>query len=71
MTKEKIGIGIVTCNREDFFNNAKSIVRNFFAVADIGYSGEVWCPEVNDRGDLLARTDCLGKAFDAGKKIAI
>jgi multimeric flavodoxin WrbA len=35
--------------RKDFFDNAKSIVKNFFATANIEYKGELFCPGVDDK----------------------
>jgi len=56
--------------REDFFDNARSIVKNFFATVGHGYNEEVLCPGVEKKGDILKKTDFLHKAFETGKKLA-
>jgi multimeric flavodoxin WrbA len=57
--------------RKDFFDNAKSIVKNFFATAGIRYCDELLCQGVDDKGAVLKRSDCLEKAHAAGKKLIV
>lgn len=70
--KEKPGafISVEASNREDFFINARSIVKNFFAVIDADYKEEILCRGVDEKGKVLDRTDCLDKVFEIGAKIA-
>ena len=67
--------GIFVCvegsNRQDFFDNAKSIVRNFFATNNVDYNQELFCAGVDKSGDVSKRTDVLRQAFELGKKIVI
>lgn len=53
-----------------FFDNAKSIVKNFFRTIDIDYTEELFCVGVDKKGSVLRQTDCLKKAFKLGIKIA-
>jgi len=66
--------GVFLCvsgtHRKDFFENAKAIVRNFFATADIAYTGDVFCGGVEDKGDIVKKRDCLNKAEKIGVKIS-
>ena len=55
--------------RRDFFENAKSIVKNFFAVINVQYKKELFCPGIDEKGGILKHKDCLKKAFDIGVKI--
>ena len=64
-------ISVEGSNRQDFFDNAKSIVRNLFAVINVEYKGELFCPDIDGKGAILRHQDCLEKAFDLGKKIAL
>jgi len=56
--------------REDFFNNAKSIVKNFFATVNVDYKEELFCPGVDDKGVVTKHPDFLQKAFELGERIA-
>jgi multimeric flavodoxin WrbA len=55
--------------RDDFFANAVSIVRNFFAAAGIEYCGELLCPEVEAKGSINKFPDKLKQAFSVGEKL--
>ncbi len=52
--------------RGDFFNNAKSIVKNFFATIDVDYKGELFCPGVDTKAAIAKHPDFLQKAFELG-----
>ena len=56
--------------RKDFFQNAKSIVRNFFATINAAYKYELFCPAVDAKGDILKKPAYLKKAFELGIKIS-
>lgn len=56
--------------REDFFANARSIVKHFFATISVSYAGDVLCPGVDKKGSVLERQDCLEKAFELGASLA-
>jgi len=60
-------ISVEASAREEFLNNAKSVVKNFFATAEIAYTGELMCRGVEDKGDILKHPDLLEKAFELGK----
>ena len=57
-------------NREKFFQNAESIVKNLFAVLGIEFSGRVYCPDCDQKARVLKHKDCLKQAFALGKTIA-
>ena len=69
--KKKNGafISVEASDKKDFFKNAKSITKNFFAVINAKYIDELLCTDVEDKGDILKREDCLEKAFNLGKHI--
>ncbi len=56
--------------REDFFDNARSIVRHFFATIGVSYRGEVFCPGLDKKGKVLEHPGCLESALELGRKIA-
>ena len=57
--------------REDFFENARSIVRHFFATISIDYKEELFCPGVDSKDSVLKKPECLEKAYELGKKLAV
>jgi multimeric flavodoxin WrbA len=63
-------ISVEASDREDFFENARSIVRHFFATTNVHYEEELFCPGMEKKGDALKRPDLLEKAFELGKRIA-
>lgn len=69
--KERPGafISVEASKRDSFFDNAKSIVKNFFAAANIEYKKELFCKGIEGKGDILSRSNCLDKAFELGKEL--
>lgn len=69
--KKKSGVFICVeaSKREDFLQNAKSIVKNFFATIDADYKEELFCPGLDEKGSVLKHPDILQKAFDLGKNL--
>ncbi len=55
--------------RKDFFHNAKSIVRNYFATIDVDYAGELFCSGVGEKGSIKNHPDFMKKAFEFGKSV--
>lgn len=53
--------------RKDFFNNAKSIIRNYFATIDVDYAGELFCSGAGEKGSIKTHPDVMKKAFELGK----
>lgn len=62
-------ICVEASRRKDFFENAKSIVRNFFATIDVVYKEELLCSGVDKKGAVRERPECLKRASEIGKKI--
>jgi len=62
-------ISVEGSDRKDFFENAKSIVRNFFAVINASYKEELFCPGVDGKEEILKKPDCLKKAFGLGQRL--
>ena len=69
--KKKRGyfISVESSKRRDFFDNAKSIVKNLFATIDVDYSEELFCPGVDEKGSIMMHPDVLKDAFDLGQRI--
>jgi len=68
--KKAVFISVEGSKRKDFFENAKSISRNFFATINADYKGELFCSGVDKKGSISGRPGCLKKAFDLGCAIA-
>lgn len=62
-------VSVEGSKRPDFFENAKSIVRNLFATINADYAEELLCPGIDDKAVILKHKDCLDKAFELGKRI--
>lgn len=69
--KEKKGVfvAVEATTREDFFRNAKSIVRHFFATINVKYVGELFCPGVDAKGKVSEKPEVLQKAYELGVKL--
>lgn len=63
-------ISVEASNREDFFDNAKSIVKNFFATINVDYQEELFCLGVNKKGSILRYPDILKKTLELGQRVA-
>lgn len=55
--------------KEEFFRNARSIVKNFFATVGVSYSDEVFCPGVENKSDILKYPAFLEKSFEIGRRL--
>jgi len=64
-----IFISVEASNRKDFFDNAKSIVKNFFATINAEYSDELFCSGVDEKASILKHPDVLQKAFELGGRL--
>ena len=71
--KKRIGgfVSVEGTRREDFFDNAKSIVKNLFKTIDVSYKEELFCSGVDEKGSILKHPEVLKKAFELGEKIAL
>lgn len=64
-------ISVEGSTRKDFFDNAKSIVKNLFATISVDYEEELFCSGVDEKGDILKYPEVLKKAFEVGERIAL
>ncbi len=62
-------ISVEGSKRIDFFENAKSVVKNFFATVNVQYKKELFCSGIDKKKDILKHAGCLKKAFNIGVKI--
>lgn len=56
-------------NRDRFFKNAESIVKNFFAVLGVEFKESLYCPNVDKKARILEHPDYLKRAFELGKNL--
>lgn len=61
---------VQTSDRKEFFDNARLVVRNFFATADFACAEELFCTGAERPGDVERQPGCLDRAFLVGKRIA-
>jgi len=64
--KKGIFICVEASNRGDFFENARSIVKNLFATINADYGLELFCSGVDSKASINTRPDCLSKAHELG-----
>lgn len=57
-------------DRKDFFENAKFIVKHFFATINTEYSAEMLATGLDKKENLADRPELLSEAFELGVKLA-
>lgn len=67
--KKGLLILVSGANREKFFKNAEGIVKNFFAVLNVEFSGNLYCSNVDEKARILKYPDYLKQAFTLGQDI--
>ncbi|MFH0840138.1 MAG: flavodoxin family protein, partial [Candidatus Omnitrophota bacterium] len=70
-SEKRIGafIAVAASERQDFFENAKAIVKNLFATLNIEYKKELYFTGIDAKGAILKHPDLLKKAYGLGKDI--
>ncbi|MFH1093658.1 MAG: flavodoxin family protein [Candidatus Omnitrophota bacterium] len=63
-------ICVQASSENDFFDNSRAIIKNFFATAGIEYCREVFCPGVEKKGSAKEQPDCMEKAAVMGEKLS-
>ncbi len=69
--REGAFICVEASHREDFFRNARSIVRHFFATANVRYKEEAFCPGLDKKGAALEHPEYLEKARELGRRLLV
>lgn len=71
--KKRKGIFICVAGsyRKDHFENARSIIKAFFATLDTKYSGELFCGGVEKAGGIDEDKKALSKAYTLGKDLVL
>ena len=67
--KAGVFISVEASHRQDFFANASSIVKNFFATINADYTEEILVSGVAEKGSILKHPEILQRAFDLGIEI--
>ncbi len=62
-------ISVEASAREDFFDNASSVVKNLFVTIGAEYKEELFCSGIDKKGSILKHPDVLKKAFELGERI--
>ncbi|MCM8813231.1 MAG: flavodoxin family protein [Candidatus Omnitrophica bacterium] len=60
---------VQAAGRREFFENARFVVRQFFATVDTSYSRELFCPGVDAAGSISRFPDMLAAAADIGRAL--
>ncbi|HDZ76498.1 MAG TPA: flavodoxin family protein [Candidatus Omnitrophica bacterium] len=64
--KKGIFVCVEASNRDDFFQNARSIVKNLFATINTDYSSELFCSGVDNKASINTHPDWLSRAYELG-----
>jgi len=69
--RRRIGafICVEATHREDFFQNAQFIIKNFFHIINVRYGGELFCPGLEEKGDVRKFPEFLERAFQLGRTV--
>ena len=69
--KRKIGafISVQGSKRKDFFNNARSIVKNFFVTINADYKEDLFCFGIDEKDAILKHPELLKTAFNIGERL--
>ncbi|MFH2137521.1 MAG: flavodoxin family protein [Candidatus Omnitrophota bacterium] len=70
-SKKKQGafICVQAGDKEEFFANSRSIIKNLFATINAEYTDELLCPGVEDKGSVLEKPEVMDRAFELGQKL--
>jgi len=71
-SEKKIGglILVQATNREDFLDNARSIVGHFFATINVDKKGDISCMGVDRKASVLDKLEAIDQAYQMGKMLA-
>jgi len=62
-------ISVQASGKQEYFDNARAIVKNFFSVVSASYFGDVLCYGVDEKGDVLKNNECLKQAYELGVRL--
>ena len=63
-------ICVQASSRNDFFENAEFIMKNFFTTVGIEYCREVFCFKVEKKGSVKEKPNCMEKVVAMGEKLS-
>lgn len=66
--KKGIFICVEASQRDDFIENARSIVKNFFKTINAEYFDELICKGVDEKGKIMEKKECFEKIKEICKK---
>ncbi|MFH1847046.1 MAG: flavodoxin family protein [Candidatus Omnitrophota bacterium] len=68
--KKGVFISVEATQRQDFFDNARAVIKNFFATINVSYEKELFCGGVDKKGAILDKTEILQEAYEVGRMIS-
>lgn len=67
--KKGVFLCISGSDRKEFFENAKKIVKIFFATLNVEYLGDLFCPTTENMDEIKRDKDTLVRAFELGETL--
>ncbi|MBU0571819.1 MAG: flavodoxin family protein [Candidatus Omnitrophica bacterium] len=61
-------ISVSAGDKKEYFDNAASIIKNFFATVGAVYTGELFCAGLENKGDVLKCSEIFNAVFKLGQK---
>jgi len=69
--KKGVLLSVQGSDRQDFFENAKAVIKNFFVTVGASYKYELLCPLVDGKGTIMNYPDCIREAEKIGKLLVL
>lgn len=69
--KKGVFLSVEGADRQDFFDNAKAVIKNFFVTVGAVYKYELLCPLVDDKGDIMKYPNCIKRAEEIGSLVVL
>lgn len=66
INKKGFYISAAAMNTDKYFLNSRSVIKSFMISLDIKYSGELFVPGVEDKGEIRKFPEVLNSAYQAG-----
>jgi len=69
--KKGVFLSVEGSDRQDFFDNAKAVVKNFFVTVGASYRYELLCSRVDGKGDIYKYPACIREAEEIGRNLTV
>ncbi len=64
-------ISVAASDRKDFFDNARMVVRHFFATVNAQCCNEIFAPGFEKKAEVMASSEKMAEAYELGVALAV